>query len=222
MRRGRKTTQLTAEQEKSILEDYQAHMPVREIFKKYSIPMNRLYDLLRIYDIPKRGGLNLPVIGEAGEELDVSGMYQTQDIAGELELTKSQVKQISYLLNKRGYLLKKIKKGNNEVRVYNEQDVDIMTQVAYEIQEKKLSTEKAVTKVLENNQHLIKHEEEEEPMFHEGDVPDYRPAPISEEKAVHDEVILLIIQKILDRCNRGDISAQTALMKVKVATELLD
>jgi hypothetical protein len=56
-------------------------------------------------------------------------------------------------------------------------------------------------------------------MFHEGDVPDYRPemkpAPISEEKAVHDEVILLIIQKILDRCTRGDISAQTALMKVK-------
>jgi hypothetical protein len=82
MRRGRKTTQLTAEQEKNILEDYQSHMPVREIFKKYSIPMNRLYDLLRIYDIPKRGGLNLPVIGEAGEEIDVSGMYQTQDIAG--------------------------------------------------------------------------------------------------------------------------------------------
>jgi hypothetical protein len=226
MRRGRKTTQLTAEQEKNILEDYQSHMPVREIFRKYSIPMNRLYDLLRIYDIPKRGGLNLPVIGESGEELDVSGMYQTQDIAGELDLTKSQVRQISYLLNNRGYPLKKIKKGSTEVRVYDEQDVNIMTQIAYEIQEKKLSTEKAVVKVLKNNQDLIQNEEEEEPMFHEGDVPEYRPemkpAPISEEKAVHDEVILLIIQKILDRCTRGDISAQTALMKVRIATELLD
>jgi hypothetical protein len=226
MRRGRKTNPLTEKQEKAILEDYQSHMPVREIFKKYSIPMNRLYDLLKTHNIPKRGGLNFAVIGEAGEEMDVSGMYQTQDISMELELTKSQVKQISYLLNKRGYPLKKIKKGSTEVRVYSEQDVDIMTQIAYEIQEKKLSTEKAVTKVLENNENLIQHEEEEEPMFHEGDIPDYRPemkpAPISEEKAVHDEVILLIIQKILDRCNRGDISAQTALMKVKVATELLD
>lgn len=100
-----------------------------------------------------------------------------------------------------------------EIRVYDEEAIGLMTQVAYEIQEKKKSVEKAVNIVLGNNPHLITQPEEEK---------EEMDAPVRAVPEVHDEVILLIIQKVLDRYNRGEISPATALLKVKVATELLD